>query len=300
MFTGLDNNMNYLNPNETLTKDTNNLMSFYGASNPMVAQYFKDTNAVPSYNTESKPLVNDNTPVASNDQQRDPMTALRFAPAVGSMLGVASDLMGYTNKPDYSSADQIANAANTIPSVQSSPIGDYLAYTPLDKMYYINQLNANAGAARRNILNTSGGNRATAMAGLLASDYNTMGQLGNLARQSDEYNQGLRAKVAEFNRGTNQYNSDTAFRTQASNVQNNSMKMNALAEAANMREQQNRLASAGRSANMTNMLNSLGDIGREAFTMDMINRNKALLYNTMGTYKGAKAKGGYLRKKGAK
>ena len=63
-----------------------------------------------------------------------------------------------------------------------------MAYKPLDRNYYLNQLYGNAGASRRDIINQSGGNRATAMAGLLGADYNTTSNIGKLAREAEEYN----------------------------------------------------------------------------------------------------------------
>jgi hypothetical protein len=45
------------------------------------------------------------------------------------------------------------------------------------------------------------------MAGLLAAGYNAMNSQGNLARQSEEYNENQRQQVAQFNRETNRFNS---------------------------------------------------------------------------------------------
>ena len=55
--------------------------------------------------------------------------------------------------------------------------------------------------------NQSGGNRANAVAGMLAADYNAQGKLGDLFKQAEEYNQGLRERVENFNRSTDQFNS---------------------------------------------------------------------------------------------
>ncbi len=45
---------------------------------------------------------------------------------------------------------------------------------------------SDVAATRRAITNTSGGNRAAAMAGLLAADYNAQTKLGELFRQAEE------------------------------------------------------------------------------------------------------------------
>lgn len=207
------------------------------------------------------------------------LTGLRFVPAIGAGLGVFSDLMGWTNKPDYSNAQSILDAASSIGDVRYSPIGDYMKYTPLDRMFYANQLGAQAGATRRNILNTSGGNRGTAMAGLLAADYNAQGQLGNLFRQAEEYNLGQRERVANFNRATNMFNAENELKAQMANKENARIRVDAAARAAAIRDQVDARIGAARSANLTNLFNSLGDIGREAFTMNMVMSNPALYYS---------------------
>ena len=214
------------------------------------------------------------------------LSGLRYVPALGAGLGVFSDLMGWTNKPDYSGPQSVINAANSIGDVHYTPIGDYLSYTPLDRLFYANQLRAQAGATRRNIVNTSGGNRGAAMAGLLATDYNAQGQLGNLSRQAEEYNLGQRERVATFNRGTNMFNAENNLKAQIANRENAKIKVDAAVRAAAMRDAIDQRVGAAKSANLTNLFDSLGDIGREAFTMDMIRNNRGLLYDWMGRYKG--------------
>lgn len=228
----------------------------------------------------------------------NPLSYLRFVPAIGAGIGVFSDLMGITNKPDYSNADMVLNASNGLRDVRFTPIGDYEKYSPFDRMYYINQLNANAGATRRALLDTTGGNRGTAMAGLLAADYNAQNQLGALARQAEEYNLAQRNQVSAFNRQTNEYNSEGDLKAQIANNSNREVQMRASAQAAALRDAVDARVGAAKSANLTNFFNSLGDIGREAFAMDMIKNNPWLLYDWNGNYKGSKTKtnaaGGYI------
>lgn len=242
-----------------------------------------------SKNTKDK--GNDKNPV-------NPLSYLRFVPALGAGIGVFSDLMGITNKPDYSNADMVLNASNGLRNVRFTPIGDYEKYTPFDRMYYINQLNANAGATRRTLLDTTGGNRGAAMAGILAADYNAQNQLGALARQAEEYNLAQRNHVKTFNRETNEFNSEGDLKAQVANNSNKEIQMRAAAQAAALRDAVDARVGTARSANLTNFFNSLGDIGREAFAMDMIKNNPWLLYDWNGNYKGGKAKtnaaGGYI------
>lgn len=245
-------------------------------------------------------------PVPSNNSgetKRYP-TWMRYAPIAAAGVGVLTDALGWTNKPDYSNADAIldatANGGNYMP-VSAAPLGDYLTYNPFDRNYYINKLNAESGATRRAIVNQSAGNRATALAGLLAADYNAQGKLGDLARQAEEYNLGQKERVATFNRGTNQFNSEMGLRAAMAN-------QNALASlrdyrlkgtlaAAQMRENAKRLADANRSANLTNFVQGLGDIGSENVGWNQM--QWAVEHGVFGPMQDRISKG-YRRKNGGK
>lgn len=252
--------------------------------------------------TDTKP--NDAQP--SSTRKGIGLDALRYAPALGVGVGVISDLFGWTNKPDYSNADMIVDAVSGLPTIEAEPIGNYLSYNPFDRDFYINKLNQQSSATRRALQNTSGGNRLNAQAGILAADYNYGQSIGDLARQAEEYNLAQRERVESFNRGTNQYNSESALRAAGMNQQNREMKLRAIMQAAGMREEAGARSSAAKSANLTNFFDSLGDIGREEFSRNMIESNPALGYTIdrsgkvrykkpkSGTKSKKKSKGGYL------
>ena len=219
------------------------------------------------------------TPSSTSSRQGRGPTWLRYAPAVGAGLGVLTDALGWTNMPDYGNADLVVSAVDNLTNVEFTPIGNYLTYRPLDRNYYINKLNAQAGATRRAIVNQSGGNRATALAGLLAADYNAQSALGDLARQAEEYNFNQRKDVETFNRGTNQFNSEMGLKASIANQANDKLRLQARTTQAQLRDQADARASAGRTANLTNLFDSLGEIGREEFSKNMIQTNPALYYS---------------------
>lgn len=239
------------------------------------------------------------SPDESDTRRGIGLDALRYSPAIGAGIGVATDLLGLTNKPDYSNADMIVDAVSGLPTIDAKPIGNYLSYSPFDRDFYINKLNQSAASTRRGIINTSGGNRANAQAGILAADYNYGQNLGDLARKAEEYNLEQRERVESFNRGTNQYNSESALRAAGMNQQNREMKLRSIMQAAGMRESTKTIADEARSANLTNFLDSLGGIGQEEFMRNMINADPSRKYkiNRKGqtSYKGKKkSKGGLL------
>ena len=215
------------------------------------------------------PMPNE-VPLPNSSESKRYPTWMRYAPIAAAGVGVLTDALGWTNKPDYSNADAIldatASGGNYTP-VSVSPLGDYLTYNPFDRNYYINKLNADSGATRRAIVNQSAGNRATALAGLLAADYNAQGKLGDLARQAEEYNLGQRERVATFNRGTNQFNSEmglkAAMANQSALANLRDYRLRGTMAAAEMREKARMLADANRSTNLTNFVQGLGDIGSE-------------------------------------
>lgn len=239
-------------------------------------------------------------PEGNNDKRQ---TWTRYAPIIGSGLASLSDLF---SKPDYGSTDMTGGVDLGAEAVGYAPIGNYLSYRPLDRDFYINKMNQQAAATRRGLMNTSGGNRLNAQAGILAADYNYGQNMGNLARQAEEYNQQLRERVEAFNRGTNMFNTETGLKASMFNAESrNAAKRARLGQAttaAQMRQAIKDQDAARRSANITNFLQGLGDMGWEneqANWLDTLAKSGVLKMNTRGEYTGGtkKAKGGKVRTK---
>ena len=207
-------------------------------------------------------------------------TDLRYAPVVGAAIGLGQNLF---SRPDYTSADAILEAANQAGNytpVEYTPIGNYLQYRPFDRNFYLNKLNAQAGATRRAIMNTTSPSRNAA---LLAADYNAQGRLGDLARQAEEYNLAQRQAVETFNRGTNMANAEMGLKAAMANqeaaLKARSSRLSGIAQAMAVRDAVDARRGASMSANLTNFFNSLGDIGREEYSRNMIMSNPALYYS---------------------
>lgn len=254
---------------------------------------------------ELEAMMNGEAPEGNTDNggdSRKRQTWTRYAPIIGSGLASLSDLF---SKPDYGSADLISGVDLGAETAGYAPIGNYLAYKPLDRDFYINKMNQQAAATRRGLMNTSGGNRLNAQAGILAADYNYGQNMGNLARQAEEYNQQLRERVEAFNRGTNMFNTETGLKASMFNAESkNSAKRARLGQAttaAQMRQAIKDQDTARRSANITNFLQGLGDMGWEneqKSWLDELAKSGVLKMNTRGEYTGGtKAKGGKVRTK---
>lgn len=208
---------------------------------------------------------------------------LRYAPAVGFGIGVLTDALGITNKPDYANADAILEAtrgSGTYQPVEFNPIGNYLSYKPFDRDYYTNKMSAEAGATRRALLQNAGMNRGAGMAAILAADNNAQNQLGSLARQAEEYNFAQRQQVEDFNRSTNITNSQGFLQADIANqkaqAELRDFNLKGTIAAAQMREAARMAADQAKSANLSGLFQTLGDIGYEekiAKMMDWVIRH---------------------------
>ena len=199
-------------------------------------------------------------------------TYSRYAPAVGSAIGAVQSVF---QKPDYTNSDLIFDVVNNLSRNKVSPtlLSDYLSYKPIDRNYYLNQLKGQAGATRRAIMN-SGLSSGQRMAGLLAADYNTQQGIADALFKADMYNEQLKQNIAQFNRGTSQYNSGALMQAAAQNAQlaqaRDNMRLSGTTTAANMRELADTALATSRSANLTNFFDNLGAIGKENRDTNML------------------------------
>ena len=210
------------------------------------------------------------------------LTWLRYAPVVGAAIGLGQNLF---SRPDYTSADTILEAANQAGNytpVGYTPIGNYLQYRPFDRNFYLNKLNAQAGATRRAIMNTTSPSRNAA---LLAADYNAQGRLGDLARQAEEYNLAQRQAVETFNRGTNMANAEMGLKAAMANqeaaLKARSSRLSGVAQAMAVRDAVDARRGASMSANLTNLFDSLGNIGIDE--MNRADRDMLIRAGVFGT-----------------
>lgn len=227
-------------------------------------------------------------------------TWLRYAEPFGQLGLVLTDAFGLTNKPDTDDIDAAVNAIQTSGAYQPitfNTIGDYRRYRPLDRDYYLNKLNAETGATRRDIMNVSGGNRGAAIAGLLSADYNAQQSIGDTLMKQELANREHEGEVAEFNRGTNQFNASGIFEADKANQQAmqsaRSLQLNALMEGAKYKANAKSQAAQARGLNIAGLFSSLGQIGLEAQNRkdrDMLIRHDVLrglfpdeLKGTVGT-----------------
>ena len=267
-----------LYPNNSMFKTSNNFGLGYAPLTADLSTNYSNTGITSAGNSSNISSVTGTGVTNGVSTERDLLptsgwqTGLRYLPAIAPAISLGYSLF---KKPDYGYADELDAAGNAYAEaireggkVTPKFIGDYLAYNPFDRIFYANELGAQQAANRSAIMNAGNANRGATMAALLGSGYNDNVGLGKLFREGDEYNLAQRQKVAEFNRGTNQYNSTLDMQAQEINARKNERLAAALLENKyrslamkqaidNQRDQSISLA-------LTNLFNNLGDIGWEA------------------------------------
>ena len=216
---------------------------------------------------------------------------LRYAPIVASGISVLNDWLG-GNDPDYANADLYQESIkNYYKPISFTPIGDYMEYNPIDTEFYTSKIQRNAAATRNALMNNSGGNRAAANAGIIASDYMFNENIGDLALKAAEYNQAQREKVKTYNQGINRYNSEMGYRANAFNSELASKQADRYRDLALMRQNIRDAKETEHSSNLTNFIQNIADLGTE---ISDANTLQWLLEN--GVLKG-RACGGKIKRK---
>lgn len=157
-------------------------------------------------------------------------------------------------------------------------LNEDLPYRPVDREYIANRVRSQAGAQRRASTNTSGGNRATALANLAGANSTALRALGDAYSQTDEINYNRRLRGLEFRNNARQFNAQLAAQQQGYNL------------GASAQEQQinaaNRAARRNAIRQGTVALGeNLGQIGRYLLDRRTIS-NTFPLYDFLGRFTG--------------
>ena len=188
------------------------------------------------------------------EKKRGGMPIARMADLFANIGAVASDAAGRTNiatKFDY--------APNSL-GIQFTPLGDYMPITHFDTNYQVNLANQQAAATRNAILNGTSPNRNAA---LLAADYNATTALGDIYRRAaeEEYNREVTRR--NFNRGTNQFNSQGLMSAAEANRRNEMALAQFNLQQARENENMSNTASGARAQNISALAESIANFGRE-------------------------------------
>lgn len=226
-------------------------------------------------NSTSQTYVNKNSnnkvnTVTNNNKVNvgDLTSLLRYAPVLASMNALVSQ-----QKPNYKYAKMAGEAGTTIsPKINStySPFKALSTYEPMNKIL------ANSQATDRNIINTSGGNRYAATAGLLSNAYNTNRAIGDVYNKAEEYNYNRLLDVIQRNNTLKQHESNLNF--YADQYNSRLQQSRDMAKLGIMQQIDNAYNQA-KTANLNNLTQNLYNIGEEAYTANQIKSNPAFYYD---------------------
>lgn len=197
---------------------------------------------------------------------------LRYAELLPNIAAVTSDILGKTNTPTT------YNYITPYTDIQAATIGDYVQSETFDRNWWLNQMLAQQAGTRRALSNTSSPSSA---ANILAADYNAGLQLGQLARQGQEYNREQALRTAEFNRGTNQFNAQMLNQVADTNARNRLAYNQALLQQARLNEEDRNDRLSARLMNVQSLGRAIADVGRESDAKNW--RNMLLRSGVYGT-----------------
>lgn len=206
------------------------------------------------------------------DNTIDGESLARYASLINTGLGLFEN-----RKPDMTGADMIARERAKEVPISYSPLTNYMTPKPFDRAFYLNKMYGNAAGSRASIRN-SAGNRAQALGTLVASDYNTLGTIGDLNRQAEEYNYNNYKDVLDFNRATDIQNLNTAVQANSQRLQQRGLNAELAVKEAALRDAAIAAVGQARSNNRNAFAEDLSNIGRENVIFNMLNSNPELLY----------------------
>lgn len=177
------------------------------------------------------------------------------------------------NRPDYSTIARYENYALSQPRAYTHPIGDYLRYEPFDINYAANRQAALQNNRARLLSDLSGSNKAVARANIVASDYGEQNDIGDLLLNAANANLQQRTAVGQFNKATNQYNSEDAYKTMAMNEDIYKSGLGALMQGAHDRMGIDTAYGNALSANLTTATQNAYDWAKYQKALQMIQDN---------------------------
>lgn len=202
--------------------------------------------------------------------------ALRYSPLISNALLLGNSI---TSTPERLNLGR----------VNPTTINNRVTYEPIDTDYIVNQSRQASSALNRNIIGTSGGNRAIAQSGLLAANRSSQNSIGDAFFRAREFNNQRRMQVEDFNRGTDQYNAGARTQAQAQNTAflNQERLYDAQSQATRRNELRQGVSVLG---------TQLGQVGTENRWVDVA-RNIGGGYDALGRWTGnSSALGGKIYK----
>jgi hypothetical protein len=208
---------------------------------------------------ETAPPASDPTKPRVILEGNSKMNPLRYAPIGASVGAVLADAFGATNNPVI--FDELPGYYN----VGFSPLANYIPVTHTDTRYQQIQNAQEAAAARNALMQSTSPSRNNA---ILAADFNAQIANGELLRQGELQDYERMLKREEFNRATNQQNTNWGLNTALANREYGLNLGKARFQQALATDESSNNMMGAKGHNIENAAEALGYLGREKDAMD--------------------------------
>lgn len=222
------------------------------------------TVALPEYNVPEETDGGGNKPIVPKP------TWYRDLAMLGPLFGLGM------NKQD----DNTMAVSPTLPAM--SPIGDYLGYNPIDSQRYINANNQQVAQQLNAVYNMSGANTQSALAQAALLNREAQVNQNEKLAAIEAANFERKAKVGEFNRGTNQTNAGMFSNLQQQYQALNNFMLDQGKYNATARKMDRDAYNVATSEGLTQLFNNLGNRGLENYYFNQVASNPALRYGQYG------------------
>ena len=222
------------------------------------------TVALPEYDVPEETDGEGNKPIVPKP------TWYRDLAMLGPLFGLGM------NKQD----DNTMAVSPTLPSM--SPIGDYLGYNPIDSQRYINANNQQLAQQLNAVYNMSGANTQSALAQAALLNREAQVNQNEKLAAIEATNFERKAKVGEFNRGTNQTNAGMFSNLQQQQQALNNFMLDQGKYNATARKMDRDAYNVATGEGLTQLFNNFGNRGLENYYFNQIASNPALRYGQYG------------------
>jgi hypothetical protein len=189
----------------------------------------------------------------------------QYAPTVGSAINL---MLRAFDKPDYTNAENLENAARGIRNISYSPIGGYAEVNPYDVNFEQTKLRNQTLGNIRNLLNATSGNRGAAIPTLLYYNQQGVTQEGDILNEALKFNDDNYFKVLNHNAEINKFNAQQAMAANQANQSADARKLDYLVKALELRKNEDTLLSDMGSSAATALFNNLGVLGKNLYTSE--------------------------------
>lgn len=207
--------------------------------------------------------TNDSGIKLPNTNTSDALKMMSVAGTVGNAIKSLFDTSNYSN------INRAERAIASVPPISPSPIGERIAYRPIDQNYLVNQYINTALGNRRLAAENSLGNIGLIRNLNAANNYNLATGLGQIYLQGKQYNDKSLNDVMNFNRGTSQFNSTQSFDADKVNQALALNKAQSLFETGKAKDTEKQLLQGTQGTNITAALQALSGLSDDVWNRAM-------------------------------